>query len=45
MICDFLASAVLLDLLNRAERDLGVRRDEVDRHLAALPVRYAMGGG
>jgi hypothetical protein len=44
MICDFLPSAALLDLLNRAERDLGVRRDEVDRHLAALP-RYAMAGG
>jgi aspartyl/asparaginyl beta-hydroxylase len=32
LICDFLPSAALLDLLARGERNLGVRRAEVDQY-------------
>jgi hypothetical protein len=45
MICDFLPTPGLLDLLSRADRDLGQRMPEVDAHLAALPKRPAAGGG
>jgi hypothetical protein len=45
MICDFLPAPRLLDLLSRAERDLGRRVPEVDAHLAGLPQRAAAGGG
>ena len=35
MICDYLPSPALLDLLARAERDLGTINAEVERHLQA----------
>jgi hypothetical protein len=44
MICDFLPSPQLLDLLARGDRDLGVRRDDIKRHLAGLSNRPAIGG-
>jgi hypothetical protein len=44
LICDFLPSAGLMALLIAGERDLGVRREDVERHLAALPERLSMVG-
>ena len=35
VICDFLPSAELLGLLERGDRDLGVRRPEVDSHIGS----------
>jgi hypothetical protein len=35
MICDYLPSPALLDLLARAERNLGTVNPEVERHLQA----------
>jgi hypothetical protein len=35
MICDYLPSPALLDLLARAERNLGTVNAEVERHLQA----------
>jgi hypothetical protein len=37
MICDFLPTPALLDLLARADRNLGRQVHEVDEHLAGLP--------
>lgn len=34
MICDFLPSPELLDLLSRGERDLGRTRPEIERYIS-----------
>jgi len=44
MICDFLASPALLDLLSRGERALGRHMPEVERHIAAAHGSAMIGG-
>jgi len=44
MICDFLASPALLDLLARGERALGRHMPEVERHVAASHATAMIGG-
>lgn len=39
LICDFLASPVLLDLLARGERDLGSKYPEVRQHFIDMTHR------
>jgi hypothetical protein len=45
LICDFLPTPELLDLMVQSERSLGLRRPDVDSHVAAVPARDAMVGG
>lgn len=42
LICDFLPTAALLDLLSRGERNLGVRRVDVDLHTREIRPRGAV---
>jgi hypothetical protein len=44
MICDFLASPALLELLERGERTLGRSMPEVERHVRAAHARVTTGG-
>jgi len=44
MICDFLASPALLDLLERGERTLGRPMPEVERHVSSPRARSTAGG-
>jgi len=44
MICDFLASPALLDLLERGERTLGRPMPEVERHVSSPRARATVGG-
>jgi hypothetical protein len=45
LICDFLPSVALLDLVARAERDLGQHRPEIVNHLYRAGSRMARTGG
>ena len=45
LICDFLPSAALLELLASGERDLGERRADVDEHLMNHRQPRAAAGG
>jgi hypothetical protein len=44
LICDFLPNPTLLDLLARAERTLGTRRPDIERHFENIGRRSTAGG-